>query len=77
MGIKITVPMNMRLTDWADQIVMDLDAYGSFGMLLDEKDWQSWGMQFVNNAALKENIPIPYSFQDWRERAQRFCEIVE
>jgi hypothetical protein len=67
----------MKLNDWADQVALDLDPYGAFGRLQDESQWQDWGMQFVNNATLKENIPIPYSFNDWQDWAERFCQTVE
>ena len=77
MGIRITLPTGMALQDWADQIALDLDPYGAFGRLPDEKNWQNWAMQFVNNASLKENIPIPYNFSDWRSWAERFCQTVE
>ena len=77
MTIRITLPTNMGLRDWADQIALDLDPYGSFGRLNNVDDWQNWAVQFLNNAALNENIPVPYSFTDWREWAQRFCQVVE
>jgi len=77
MSIRITLPRMMQLRDWADQIALDLDPYGAFGRLSDESKWQDWAMQFVNNASLKENIPIPYAFDDWRVWAERFCQTVE
>jgi hypothetical protein len=67
----------MKLGDWADQVALDLDPYGAFGRLQDESQWQDWGMQFVNNATLRENIPIPYGFSDWKDWAERFCQVVE
>lgn len=77
MSIRVTLPRMMELRDWADQIALDLDPYGAFGRLSDETKWQDWAMQFVNNASLKENIPIPYLFDDWRVWAERFCQTVE
>jgi len=77
MSVRITLPTGMKLGDWADQVALDLDPYGAFGRLQDESQWQDWGMQFVNNATLKENIPIPYSFNDWQDWAERFCQVVE
>lgn len=77
MSVKVTLPVGMELMDWADQIALDLDPYGAFGRLQDETKWQDWGMQFVNNASLKENIPIPYNFDDWKDWADRFCQTVE
>ncbi len=66
------MPYNMTLTDWADQVVLDLDQYGAFSKLEGE-DWQNWGVQFLNNNSLGRYIPIPYGFTDWKEWAERFC----
>lgn len=77
MSIRITLPTGMGLQDWADQISLDLDAYGAFGRLDDVTNWQNWAMQFLNNASLKENFPLPYGFTDWREWAERFCQAAE
>ena len=77
MSVRITLPTGMKLGDWADQVALDLDPYGAFGRLQDESQWQDWGMQFVNNATLRENIPIPYGFSDWKDWAERFCQVVE
>jgi hypothetical protein len=68
----ITMPYNMTLADWADQVVLDLDRYGAFSKL-EGDDWQNWGVQFLNNNNLNRYIPIPYGFDDWREWAERFC----
>lgn len=75
-NITVTLPTGMTLRDWADQIALDLDPYGAFGRLDDEAQWQNWGMQFLNNLSLKENFPIPYNYADWREWAERFCQVV-
>jgi hypothetical protein len=77
MSIRVTLPTHITLRDWADQIILDFDPYGAFGRLEDENNWQNWGMQFVNNLTLRENFPIPYQFDDWREWAERFCQTVE
>ena len=67
----ITRPTGMELLDWASQISIDLDAYGSFGRLDNPDKWQDWGMQFLNNTTIGRNLPIPYCFTDWREWAER------
>ena len=77
MSIQVTLPTGMGLRDWADQIALDLDPYGTFGRLDDEDQWQNWAMQFLNNMTLRENFPIPYSFENWREWAERFCQVLE
>ena len=75
--LRVTLPTGMALRDWADQITLDLDPYGAFGRLDVETNWQNWAMRFLNNMTLKENIPNPYNFTDWREWAERFCQTVE
>ena len=77
MSVRITIPTGLSLRDWADQISLDLDAFGAFGQLDVEENWQNWAMQFLNNTSLRENFPIPYQFTDWREWADRFCQAAE
>jgi hypothetical protein len=77
MSVRITLPTGLGLRDWADQISLDLDSYGAFGRLDIEENWQSWAMQFLNNTSLKENFPVPYQFDDWRDWAERFCQAAE
>jgi len=77
MSLRITLPTGLSLRDWADQIALDLDPYGAFGRLDIENQWQNWAMQFLNNMTLGKNFPIPYSFDDWREWAERFCQTLE
>jgi hypothetical protein len=67
----------MGLRDWADQIALDLDSYGTFGRLDEIDNWQNWAMQFLNNTSLGRNFPLPYDFDDWREWAERFCQTAE
>ena len=74
--MNITLPTGMGLKDWTDQISLDLDPYGAFGKLIDESDWQNWAVKFMNNLTLKENLPVPYFFDDWREWAERFCQVL-
>ena len=66
------MPTGMELLDWASQVIIDLDAYGSFGRLDDPTRWQDWGVQFLNNTTIGRNLPIPYGFTDWRDWAERF-----
>ena len=77
MSVQVTLPTGMGLRDWADLIALDLDPYGAFGRLDDESNWQNWAMQFLNNMTLRENFPVPYNFDNWREWAERFCQTLE
>jgi hypothetical protein len=70
----ITRPSNMPLQDWADQMSLDLDQYGTVGRLLDEVRWRDWAVQFLNNTSLGRNLPNPYSFDKWQDWAERFCQ---
>lgn len=76
MSITLTLPSHISLRDWADQIILDLDPYGRIGKLEDDTKWQDWGMQLINNTSLPETIPVPYYFNDWRDWAQRFCQVM-
>ena len=73
---QLTRPYGMRLIDWADQVVRDLEPYGTAGRLLNEEEWQDWGVQFLNNTTLGRNLPNPYNFSTWREWAERMCEVL-
>ena len=77
MSVRITLPTGMGLRDWADQVALDLDSFGAFGRLDDDSNWQNWAMQFLNHMSLKENFPVPYNFENWREWAERFCQTLE
>ena len=74
--IHLTRPTGMTLTDWADQACLDIGDYGVVGRLLSEDEWQSWGVQFLNNTTLGRNLPNPYNFITWREWAERMCEVL-
>ena len=67
----------MELGDWADQIVLDLDNFGSFGKLMPNVIWQEWAIQLVANVGLsKYNPPNPYSYDDWELWAERFIHTI-
>jgi hypothetical protein len=70
----VTLPTHMTLSDWANQVALDLDPFGTFGRLYDPDNWRGWAMQFLNNASLGRNFPHPDYFDDWREWAERFTQ---
>lgn len=72
----ITRPTNMTLGDWADQVVLDLDRYGSYGRLDDFTSWQDWGVQFLNSTSIGRNLPNPYGFKVWSDWAERLCGVM-
>lgn len=74
--MKVTLPVNLTLLDWAAQVVLDLDTCGAFGRLDNPNDWQNWAAQFTNNLSVDRNLPNPYGFADWREWAERFVGVL-
>ena len=72
--MNVTLPNGMELMDWADQISLDLDQYGSIGKLQNESEWQDWAIRLLNISAIGKNLPVPYSSDEWREWAERFCQ---
>ena len=78
MSFNITLPTNMRLTDWADQITFDLDNQTSLSKLLDENEWQTWGVQFVTATGISTyNVPNPYQFSEWKPWAEALCKALQ
>lgn len=72
----ITQPVMIALRDWADQVILDLDAFGPLAKLEDETRWQEWGLQFVTISGLSQkNPPNPYDFSDWQEWASRLTGV--
>lgn len=71
-------PRGMTLRDYADSLVLSVDAAWSFGKLEDEADWQSWAVGFVraNNFA-QQLPPNPYMFSNWRDWAERAYTMLE
>ena len=73
----ITLPVIIGLQDWADQIVLDLDAYGPIPRLENEDEWQEWAVAFcVISGISQKNPPSPLLFSDWREWASRFAQVM-
>jgi len=71
--MNITFPTGLKLSDWADQIVFDLDKYGNFNRIVND-EWQDWGSQFVGAVALGGYVlPSPYEFNNWQFWAEDFC----
>jgi hypothetical protein len=71
-------PRNMRLTDWADSVILSVGDAWSFGRLVDEAAWQEWALAFVRAAPFTQrNLPDPRGFTDWREWAMRVYPMLE
>jgi len=74
----ITQPFMMTLSDWADQIVLDLDKYGPLIRLDDPEKWQDWAIQFcVISGLSQKNTPNPYQYDDWQKWAERMVQVFD
>ena len=76
MALSVTWPVGIGLKDWANCLITDFIAFGSFDPLDDETKWQDWATQFLNATNLIEDFPDPYMYavEDWREWAERFVQ---
>jgi hypothetical protein len=68
----------MRLQDWADVTVYDLETYGPIARLEKESEWQNWAAGIIGiNGISQQNPPSPYAYDDWREWAIRFYQVLD
>ena len=75
---QLTDPRYMSLQEWADVTVFDLENFGPIARLEKESEWQNWGAGFLGiNGISQRNPPSPYDFDDWREWAIRFYQVLD
>lgn len=75
---KLTDPRYLALRDWADVTVYDLEDFGPIARLEDEKEWRTWAAGLIGiNGISQQNPPSPYQFNDWRDWAVRFYEMLD
>lgn len=75
---RIVDPRGMDLQYWADTLCLDLDKYAVIPQLSDPNKWQDWAAGFVGiNGISQLNPPSPYQFDDWREWALRFYQVLD
>lgn len=68
-------PRGMTLRQWADAMVLTVPDSWNVGKLMSDEDWQNWGVQLVRAPnATKSNPPSPYSFDNWRDWAERLAQ---
>lgn len=75
---RLVDPRTMRLQDWADVTVYDLEQFGPIARLENESEWQNWAAGIIGiNGISQQNPPSPYQYDDWREWAIRFYQILD
>ena len=71
-------PRGMDLRDWADSVILSVGDAWSFGKLVDEIEWQSWAVAFVQAPPFAQRaVPNPYQFNDWRQWAELAYPMLE
>jgi len=71
-------PTNMTLTDWADSVILSINAEQSLGRLDDETRWQDWAVGLLKSGTFStQTLPDPYQFSDWRDWAMRAYIMLE
>ena len=71
-------PTNMTLTDWADSVILSINAEQSLGRLDDETRWQDWAVGLLKSGTFStQTLPDPYQFADWRDWAMRAYIMLE
>jgi len=75
---RIVDPRGIDLQSWADTLCLDLDEYAVIPQLYDPDRWQDWAAGLVGiNGISQLNLPSPYQFNDWKEWALRFYQMLD
>lgn len=75
---RIVDPRGMDIRYWADTLCLDLDEYAVIPQLTNPEKWQDWAAGLINISGIsQQNPPSPYQFDDWRDWAVRFYEMVD
>ena len=73
----IIYPRNLTVKQWCDFNVPQLAVYGQVPFLVDEADWQQWGVAICKNPGIAAfNPPDPRFFGDFYDWAERFNSAV-
>jgi hypothetical protein len=75
---RIVDPRGMDIQYWADTLCLDLDEYAVIPQLSDPLKWQDWAAGLISISGIsQQNPPSPYFYDDWREWAYRFYEMLD
>lgn len=71
-------PRGMSVMEWTDRMTIVLDEMVIPEKLLDPAQWREWATNIIDTPNFEgQNVPNPYQFDDWREWAMRFNQVVE
>lgn len=64
--------------EWADFMYPSLQQYGVIEQITYGSDWKSWANGLLSlNGIAQNGAPSPYGFDDWKEWAMRFVEVLD
>lgn len=71
-------PRGYDVVEWTDYLNLEMGQFGLVPRLDDEKKWREWAATVIAFPAISgHNPPNPYQFEDWREWAFRFNQVIE
>ncbi len=72
-------PLGMTVIEWTDRMALPVSGTGTTIERLDDpNEWQDWAAELLDTPNLEgQNAPNPYQFDDWREWAMRFNQVVD
>lgn len=77
MTVRLTLPTRMSFTDWANQILQDLEKEGLSPVKADERNWQGWATSVCQIPVIAGyNPPNPQKYTDWKVWAEHFLRSV-
>ena len=68
-------PRGLTISEWADYVVPEVEAFGNVGRLDDPSDWRAWANRIASLSEMQErNVPSPFEFTDWQNWAFAFSQ---
>lgn len=64
--------------EWADYMLPSLERYGAITQVSATTDWKDWANGLLSlNGIAQLAAPSPFRFDDWKEWAMRFGEVLD
>ena len=71
-------PRFHTVLEWTDFTGAELESFGTVMRLDTPENWRDWAAHAISLGGLQaKNAPNPYQFDDWREWAERFNQVVQ
>jgi hypothetical protein len=75
---QVIDPRGLTAVQWTDFMILQLDPFAELPSIDSEDEWRIWALVANQSPAIaKTNPPDPWGFNDWREWAMRFNQVVD